>query len=67
MEGKIINQLISIFIDLREILYYITPKIVEVCALKKIKHKKFWLAQLVIGTKRRVSELVECYLVEMKL
>ena len=31
----------------------------EVCAFKKVKHKKPWLVQLAIGTKIKVSEVVE--------
>ena len=38
---------------------YITPRVVEICAYKKLKHSKSWLVQLAIGTKRKVSEVVE--------
>ena len=38
---------------------YITPIIVEICAFKKLKHRKSWLVQLATGTKRKVSEVVE--------
>ena len=38
---------------------YITPRIVEVCAFKKLKNSNSWLVQLATGTKRKVSELVE--------
>ena len=38
---------------------YITPRVVEICAFKKVKHSKFWLVQLATGTKRKVSEVVE--------
>ena len=38
---------------------YITPRVVEICAFKKIKHRKSWLVQLATGTKRKVSEVVE--------
>ena len=46
-EGKIAKQYVSILIH---------P---EICALKKLKHIKSWLVQLAIGTKRKVSEVVE--------
>ena len=38
---------------------YITPKIVEICAFKKLKHRKSWLVQLATGTKKKISEAVE--------
>ena len=38
---------------------YITPRVVEICAFKKVKHRKSWLVQLATGNKRKVSELVE--------
>ena len=31
----------------------------EVCALRKVKHRKSWLVHLAIGTKRKVNEVVE--------
>ena len=43
MEGKIGNQPLSILIDPRVSLSYVTLKIVEVRALKKSKHKKGFL------------------------
>ena len=30
----------------------------DICAFKKAKHRKSWLVQLAIGTKRKVNELV---------
>ena len=38
---------------------YITPRVVDICAFKKVKHRKSWLVQLATGTKRKVSEVVE--------
>ena len=38
---------------------YITPRVVDICAFKKVKHRKTWLVQLATGTKRKVSEVVE--------
>ena len=38
---------------------YITPRVVENCDFKKVKHRKPWLVQLATGTKRKVSELVD--------
>ena len=31
----------------------------DICAFKKVKHNKSWLVQLAIGTKRKVSKVVE--------
>ena len=40
----------------------------EICAFKKVKHRKSWLVQLATGTKRKVSEVVEkCPLVMNEL
>ena len=38
---------------------YINPRVVEICALNKVKHGKSWLVQLATGTKIKVSEVVE--------
>ena len=57
--GKIVEQSISILIDPHSTHSYITPRVVEICAFKKVKHRKSWLVQLATGTKRKVSEVVE--------
>ena len=57
--GKIVEQSISILIDPGSTHSYITPRVVDICAFKKVKHRKSWLLQLATGTKRKVSELVE--------
>ena len=44
---------------------YITPKIVEICAFNKLKQSESWLVQLATGTKRKVSEIVEKYPLDM--
>ena len=41
--GKIVEQSISILIDLGSSHSYITPRVVEVCAFKKVRHSKSWL------------------------
>ena len=38
--GKIVEQSISILIDPRSTHSYITPRIMEICAFKKVKHGK---------------------------
>ena len=59
VEGKIAEQSVSVLIGPGSTHNYITPRIVEICASKKLKHRKSWLVQLSIGTKRKVSEVVE--------
>ena len=58
VKGKIIEHSISILIDHGSTHSYITPKIVEICAFKRLNHSKSWLVQLATGTKRKVSEVV---------
>ena len=41
--GKIVEQSVSILIDPGSTHSYITPRVVEICAFKKVKHKKSWL------------------------
>ena len=61
IEGKIFNNSISILIDLGAFQSYVSPKIVDVCKLGKIKHDKPWLVQLDTCTKYKVLEIVkEC-------
>ena len=63
IEGKIFNTSISILIDPDAFQSYVSPKIVDVWKLQKLKHDKPWLVQLAIGTKQKVSEIVkECEL-----
>ena len=57
--GKIVEQYVSILIDPSSNHSYITPRVVEICAFKKLNNRKSWLVQLSTGTKRKVSEVVE--------
>ena len=57
--GNIVEQFVSILLDLGSTHSYITPRVVENCAFKKVKHRKSWLVLLATGTKRKVSEVVE--------
>ena len=43
VEGEISKQCVSILIDLGSTHSYISPKIVEICAFKKLNHSKSWL------------------------
>jgi hypothetical protein len=58
IEGKINDTQISVLIDPRAMLSYITPDIVESNELKKLKHTKSWLVQLAKGTKRKVVDFI---------
>ena len=57
--GKIVDQSISILIDPGSTHSYISPRVVEVCSLRKVKHSKSWLVQLATGTKRKANLAVE--------
>ena len=57
--GKIAMQSVFILIGPGSTHSYITPIVVEIYALKKLKHRKSWLVQLATRTKRKVSEVVE--------
>ena len=66
--SNIVEQSISILTNPGSTHNYITPKVVEICAFKKLKHRKSRLVQLATGTKRKVSEVVEkCPLVMNRL
>ena len=65
VEGNIVEQSIFVLIEPGSTPSYITPNIVDMCAFKKLKHRKSWLVQLATGTKRKVSEIVEKCPLEM--
>ena len=54
-----VEKYVYVLIESRSTHTYITPRIVEICAYKKLKHSKSWLVQLSTRTKRNVSEVVE--------
>jgi hypothetical protein len=58
VEGKIINHLVSILIDLGASHCYIDPKIVDKLHLEKSKLGKVSLVQLATRTKRRIHDMV---------
>ena len=43
VEGEIIEHIVSILIDTRSTHNYITHGLVEMCTLKKSKHRRSWL------------------------
>lgn len=65
VEGKIIEQPIAILIDLGASHSYIAPDLLERFHLKTSKHDKSWLFELPISTKRKISELVKSYPLDM--
>ena len=58
IEGMINSQPISILIDPRASLRYLSPRIVDLCKLGPKTFEKAWLVQLAIGTKWKVTSLV---------
>jgi hypothetical protein len=63
VEGKIINQHVSILIDLGASHCYIDPKIVDRLHLETSKLGKSSLVQLATGTKRRIHNMVKgCFI-----
>jgi hypothetical protein len=59
VEGKIIDQPATIFIDSGAIHYYIDPNMVDRLHLEKSKLGKASLVQLATGTKRRIHDMVK--------
>ena len=59
IECKVSNTSISILIDPDSYRSYVSPKIVDVCKLDKVKYDKPWLVQLVTGMKQKVSKIVK--------
>jgi hypothetical protein len=55
MEGMITNHIVSILIDPRSNLIYISPQAIDKCKLQPHKHAKPWLVQLATGTKIKVA------------
>ena len=65
VEGKINQTPISILIDPRASLSYISPNLVENCKIPVEKFASSWLVQLATGAKRKVFSFVKNYLVTM--
>ena len=53
VEGKIHDNHISILIDPGASLSHVTPGLVELNKLKKLKNAKYWLVQLATGPRER--------------
>jgi predicted aspartyl protease len=65
VEGMINNHAITILIDSKASHSYVDPRVVERLQLSRSKHEKYWLVQLAIGTKRKVTKLVKSCPVDM--
>ena len=65
IEGTLKQFPISILIDPGASLSYISPGIVEKCRLQKSKFQKSWLVQVATRMKRKVTELVKNYEIDM--
>ena len=59
MDGNIYDQVVSILIDPRSNYSYISPNLVDKCALTKVVHEKYWLVQLATDMKKRVHHSVK--------
>ena len=61
IEGTISNHTLAILIYPRATLSYITPRMMDIFQLTKVKHAKPWLVQLATGAKRKVTDfIVDC-------
>jgi hypothetical protein len=65
VEGMINNQPFIILIDSWDSHSYIDPRVVESFHLLRSQDEKYWLVQLAIGTKRKVTKLVKSYPMDM--
>lgn len=63
MKVRSLTQLVSILIDPRSNLSYISPKVVKDWTMQKKGHNKSWMVQLATGAMKKVTKLVEsCHL-----
>jgi hypothetical protein len=63
--NNIDKQPIEILIDLGSNHSYVNSKIFEIFQLQKSKHKKSWLVHLTIRAKRKISDLVKDFPIDM--
>ena len=66
VEGKILEKPVSILIDSGSTLSYISPKLVDLCKMRKYDFEKSWLVQLATGTKRKVTSFISSCEVHMQ-
>jgi hypothetical protein len=65
VEGMIDNQPFIILINSGASHSYVDPIVVESLHLSRSKNEKSWLVQLATGTKRKVTELIKSYSVDI--
>ena len=58
VDGKILEKPIFILIDYGSTLTYISPRLVDLCKMRKYDFEKSWLVQLAIGTKRKLASFI---------
>ena len=64
LQVRLLSNMFLFFIDPGSTHSYISPRVVDIFSFKKARQRKSQLDQLAIGTKRKVSEVVEkCSLV----
>ena len=56
IECNVSNTYIFILNDPGACRIYVSPKIVETCKLKKVKHEKPWMVQLAVVQKERFQK-----------
>ena len=66
IEGIVSNHTLAILIDPGATLSYISPRMVELCKLTKVKHAKPWLVQLATGAKGKVTDFIINYEVQLQ-
>ena len=54
--GKIVEQYVSILIDPGSTHSYIAPRVVEIRAFKKAKHRKYWLFNWTLELRERLMK-----------
>ena len=66
IESIISKHTLAIVIDTGASLSYITPRMMELCQLTKVRHAKPWLVQLDTGAKRKVTNFIANYEVKLQ-
>ena len=66
IEGIISNHTLAILIDPGSTLSYITPRMMELCQLTKVRHVKPWLVQLATRAKMKVTNFIASCEVELQ-
>ena len=65
IEGTVLNHTIFVLIDPQATLSYISPRTVELYQPTRVRHAKPWLVQLATGEKRKVTDFIINYEVQL--